>query len=151
MKDQFVGGLKMSEIVARCGFRCDECGAYTGNTQTHDDRLKVAAAWNRYFGLNLAPEKLRCNGCWGNACAGSDLPDPSCPIRACVMERGMNTCADCFDYPCEKMETRMKGVEEAIARFRDKITHAEYDAYLAPYDARRTLGEIRDRRVDRID
>ena len=141
----------MGEIVARCGFRCDECGAYNRDNHSQDDRLKVAAAWMKYFGLNLAPEKLRCNGCWGDACVGSDLPDPSCPIRACVMERGMNTCADCFDYPCEKMETRMKGIEEVMLRFKDSITHAEFDAYLAPYDARKTLNEIRDRRVDRID
>ncbi len=141
----------MGEIVARCGFRCDECAAYAGNKQSQDDRVKVAAAWNKYFELNLSPEKIRCNGCWGNTCPGSDLPDLSCPIRACVMERSMNTCADCFDYPCEKMETRMQGIEDVIARFKDKITHTEYNTYLAPYDARKTLNELRDRRVDRID
>jgi hypothetical protein len=141
----------MGEIVARCGFRCDECGAYAGNNHSQEDGIRIAEAWTKYFGLNFPPEKLRCIGCWGDACTGSELPDPSCPIRACVMERGMNTCADCFDYPCEKMETRMKDIEEVILRFKDRITHAEYDAYIAPYDSRKTLNEIRDRRVDRID
>ena len=49
------------------------------------------------------------------------------------------------------MESRMKGIEEVIACFKGKITHDEFDAYIAPYDARKTLEEMRDRRVDRID
>lgn len=142
----------MSEIVARCGFRCDRCMAYTGNSHSDDDRARVAEAWSKYFNLTVSPETLCCNGCWSEECQGSDFPDPNCPIRACVMERGMNTCADCIDYPCEKIESRMRGVEEVIMKFRDNVTHGEYDAFLAPYDARRTLDEIRDRRVaDRID
>lgn len=142
----------MSEIVARCGFRCDQCMAFAGNNHSLEDRVKVASAWAKYFGLKISPDKIRCNGCWSEVHAGGDLPEASCGIKGCVIERGMNTCADCFDYPCERIESRMDGIEEIILRFRDKLTHAEFDAFLAPYDARRTLEEIRDRRVeDRID
>ncbi len=142
----------MSEIVARCGFRCDRCMAYTCNSHSQEDRAKVASAWAKYFGLKIPAEGLKCNGCWSERHAGGDLPEASCGIRACVTERGMNTCADCFDYPCEKIETRMKGIEEVIAKFRGKVTHSEYDDFLEPYDARKRLDEIRDRRVeDRID
>ena len=138
----------MEQIVARCGFRCDECMAYTANNHSSNDQTKVASAWSKYFGLQISPGKLRCNGCWGERCADHDLPEASCPIRACVMERGMNTCADCIDYPCEKMETRMKGVEEVMARFKGKIAHSEYEEYIAPYDSRKTLNELRDRRTE---
>lgn len=138
----------MSEIVARCGFRCDTCMAYEGNNHSDEDQVKVAAAWSKYFGLNMAPEKLRCEGCWGESCPEKSLPDPSCPIRACVIEKGMNTCADCFDFPCETLDSRMKEVEEVIKRFKGEITHAEFDSYIAPYDARKTLNELRDRRTE---
>lgn len=141
----------MSEMVARCGFRCDECMAFVGNNRTHADRVKVASAWASYFGIRIPAEKIRCNGCWSEQRAGDRLPEQSCAVSRCVVERNMSTCADCFDYPCEKIETRMKGVEEVIARFKDEVTGDEFDAYLAPYDARKTLDEIRDRRVDRID
>lgn len=141
----------MEKIVARCGFRCDTCRAYAANNHSYDDQVRVASAWAKYFGLKISPEKLRCNGCTGERCDNNDFPDLSCPIRACVIERGMNTCADCFDYPCEKMESRMKGVEEVIGRFKDMITHEEFEAYVAPYDSRKNLDELRDRRVDRID
>ncbi|MCL5020292.1 MAG: DUF3795 domain-containing protein, partial [Bacteroidetes bacterium] len=87
----------MSEIVARCGFRCDECMAYVANNHSHEDQVKVASAWCKYFQLDVPAENLRCNGCWGEKSEGQSVPDPSCAIRACVMERGMNTCADCYD------------------------------------------------------
>jgi Protein of unknown function (DUF3795) len=141
----------MNEIISRCGFRCDECPAFAGNNRTFADQLKTATGWSRYFGIKMSPDKIRCNGCPSNDCAEYDLPDSECPIRRCVVERGMNTCADCFDYPCTKLQKRMKSVDEAISRFKGKITEEEYDAFIAPYDFRKTLGEIRDRRTDRID
>ena len=141
----------MDEIVSRCGFRCYACPAFAGNNKTFADQLKTAAGWSRYFGIKMSPDKIRCNGCLSEDCGGYDLPDNECPIRPCVLERGMKSCADCFDFPCEKLETRMKSVNEAIIRFKGKITREEYDTFVAPYDYRKTLGEIRDRRVDRID
>ena len=141
----------MNEIVSRCGFRCDKCPAFSGNNKTFADQLKTASGWARYFGLKMAPDKIRCNGCLSEDCGGYDLPDSECPIRPCVLERGMNSCADCFDFPCEKLETRMKSVNDAIANFKDRVPQGEYDGFISPYDYRKTLGEIRDRRVDRID
>ncbi len=138
----------MEQIIARCGFRCEDCMAYVANSHSYDDRIKVAEAWSKYFALTISPEKLICNGCYGEKCAEHGFPDLACPIRNCVIERGMNTCADCIDFPCEKMETRMKGVEEVMARFKGKIARGEYDGYIAPYDSRKTLNEMRDRRTE---
>lgn len=63
----------------------------------------------------------------------------------------MFTCADCIEFPCKKMDERMESVEKVIARYAGKISKEEYDSFIAPYDARRILNEIRDRRVDRVD
>jgi hypothetical protein len=49
------------------------------------------------------------------------------------------------------LEARMKGVDRAISRFRDRIPQEEFDVFIAPYDFRKTLDKIRDRRTDRID
>ena len=141
----------MGQVVARCGFRCDACKAFAANNRSHDDRIRVALAWSQYFGMKIPSEKLHCNGCIGAECAGNDLPDTTCQIRSCVIARGMNTCADCYDYPCEIIESRMNEVEEVMLRFVNRISHEEFEAYIAPYDARKTLSEIRDRRIDRID
>ncbi len=141
----------MEQFVARCGFRCDSCRAFEGNNHSDDDRLRVSSAWSKYFGLKIPPEKLRCNGCCARESDGNALPDPGCQIRSCVVDRGMKTCADCFDYPCAKIEARMNEIEDVMLRFVNKIPHEEFAAYIAPYDARKTLSDLRDRRIDRID
>ena len=139
------------ETVSCCGFRCNECPAYFVNNRTQADQMKVASGWSKYLGLKISPKKIRCNGCLTADCGANELPDSECPIKPCVIERGMNTCADCFDYPCEKLEARMKGIDKAISMFKGKISSEEYDLFIAPYDFRKTLREIRDRRVDRVD
>ncbi len=141
----------MSQLISRCGYRCDVCPAYVGNNKTIADQLSVAEGWSKYFGLKIPPETIRCNGCLSVYRGGYDFPDASCPIRSCVMENNMETCADCFGYPCDKLESRMSSVESAITQFKDKAPKKEFDTYVAPYDARGTLNELRDRRVDRID
>jgi len=141
----------MNEIISGCGFRCDLCPAFVGNNKTFADQVRVAAGWSRYFMIKMSPDRIRCSGCFSEDCGGYDLPDSECPIKPCVLEHGMNTCADCFDYPCEKLETRMKAVDEAMSRFKGKMPQEEYDTFIAPYDFRKNLTEVRDRRVDRID
>lgn len=121
----------MDQIISRCGFRCDICPAFTGNNKTFADQARVAAGWSKYFGLKMPPEKIRCTGCLSQDYAECDLPDRACPIRPCVLQRGMNSCADCFDYPCKMLEARMKGVEEAISRFRDKTSQEEFGYWLS--------------------
>jgi hypothetical protein len=148
----------MDKIVSRCGFRCDRCPAFTGNNKTFSDQLKTAAGWLRYFDLKMPPDRIRCNGCLSlggvpteQDCGEYELPDPDCPIVSCVKQHRMNTCGDCFDYPCKTLLTRMKPVDKAILKFKDKVSQEEYDLFIAPYDYRQTLDSIRDRRVDRID
>jgi len=38
-----------------------------------------------------------------------------------------------------------------MSRFKGKMPQEEYDTFIAPYDFRKNLTEVRDRRVDRID
>jgi len=141
----------MSEVVSRCGFRCDTCPAFTGRIKSSADQIKAADGWSKYFGLKMSAEKIRCNGCLSEICVNGELPDSECPIRPCVMMRGMNTCADCFDFPYDQLQTRMKAVDQAIEKFGGKIPMSEYETFIEPYDYRKNLNEIRDRRTDRID
>jgi len=141
----------MKEIISSCGYRCDACGAFVRNSKTAASRRKVADRWKKYFKLRFQPDKLRCSGCLSESSAACPLPAANCEIRECVLARGMVTCADCFDYPCAKMETRMARVEKVISKYKDRIPTGEFAEFIAPYDARKNLDKIRDRRVDRLD
>ena len=133
----------MAEMIARCGFKCHLCLAFQENNKDRSDQIRVAEGWSKYFGLDVRPEKIQCNGCLPNDTGGLDFPDKNCPIRPCVIERGLDNCACCEDYPCEKLEERMTGVEAVVRRFRGKIPQEEYDNFIPPYDARKTLDGIR--------
>lgn len=53
----------MRAIIARRGFRCDECPAYTESSRTKNDAVAGAAGWSRYFKTRVKPELMRCKGC----------------------------------------------------------------------------------------
>jgi Zn-finger protein len=133
----------MEEMIARCGFQCHLCPAFRENNKSPADQVRVAAGWSKYFGLDVPPEKIRCNGCLPNDSGGFDFPDKNCSIRPCVIERGLENCAYCENYPCGKLEERMTGVEEVAKRFLGVISQEEYDNFIAPYDARKILDGIR--------
>lgn len=133
----------MRTIVARCGFRCDKCPAYTKNSRTKNDKTTGAAGWSRYFKIHVNPESLRCKGCLAGVCAGYDFPNEQCPIRLCAIERKLENCAGCSEYPCSTLEKQMKGVEKIIRRFKGKVPKKEFDRFISPYDARKTLDGLR--------
>ena len=95
----------MNKIVAYCGLVCSECPAYTA-TQANDRAAleQVAAQWReQYNAPDITVEGVICDGCLGTDgrhCAHCF----ECNIRACGMERGVENCAHCDDYACEKLE-----------------------------------------------
>ncbi len=133
----------MREMIGRCGFRCDVCMAFVDNNNTAADQARVAEAWSKYFGLTVPPQQIRCNGCLAEDRGGYEFPDQKCPIAPCVVSRGLGNCAFCADYPCEKLEGRMRACGGVAKRFRDAVPKEEFERFVAPYDARTTLNEIR--------
>ncbi len=131
----------MKTIVARCGFRCDQCPAFTSHTEKA--RIAAAAGWSRYFKLKVKPASMHCKGCLAGVCAQNDFPSKQCSIRLCVIDRKLENCAQCQEYPCAKLDRQMKGVEKRIAQLKGRIPKKEFDQFLAPYDARTTLNRLR--------
>jgi len=93
----------MQKMIATCGLTCTECPAYLA-TQAHDAEAmaNVAQQWSAEYDAQLTPEDCWCNGClsevgpWMSHCA-------ECDIRACGVEKGVDTCADCSDYGCRRL------------------------------------------------
>ncbi len=130
-------------MIAPCGFRCDRCLAFVANARTHADRVRGSGAWAKYFGLQVAPQQMRCRGCAGGKVEGLKYPDPKCEIRPCATERGVATCAGCGEYPCKTMRSRMAGCDDVVQRFRGHIPDHEFNRSIAPYDCRAILEELR--------
>ena len=93
----------MSNLIAFCGLDCAQCEAYQA-TQAGDSawQERLLEKWRvDYAAPGMTLEAVTCDGCRGPRTGGYCA---ECPVRACALERGLQTCADCPDYGCEKLE-----------------------------------------------
>ena len=125
------------EELARCGYRCDLCAARSDDP---DIRQKLVDGWRKYFGHeNYTVENVRCDGCLNDG----RLADKGCPVRLCVLEKGIENCAHCDEFACEKLEPLISGGrDEYFARF-ENLTEEEYNLCMRMFASRPRLMKIR--------
>jgi len=133
----------MDPILTRCGYRCDLCLAYRPNVEQNPAyRQKLSDGWFKYFGFRLPPEKIICDGCMAE---DAQLIDQACPVRPCVIARGLQNCAQCEQYVCEKLTERLVVREEVAKRAGPEIPEEEYLCFIWPYENRLRLDALRNR------
>src|SRR4030042_320964 len=104
----------MEPILARCGYRCDLCLAYRAKVESDPaDQQKLSDGWYKYFGFRLPPEQIICDGCMAE---NPTLIDSRCPVRPCVVEKGLDHCGQCELYVCERLKERLVVYEEVKKR-----------------------------------
>jgi hypothetical protein len=72
------------------------------------------------------------------------LIDKNCPVRPCVISKGLHNCAHCGDYICDKLLQRIVSREVLEARANRAFSDAEYQAFIKPYESKKRLDEIRE-------
>jgi len=135
----------MRPILTRCGYRCDLCLAYKPNVESHpSNQQKLSDGWHKYFGFRIPPEKIICDGCMAD---DPTLIDQACPVRPCVIEKGLDNCSHCGQFICEKLTERLVMCEEVIKRVNAEIPEDDYLCFIRPYENKKRLDElIRSRR-----
>lgn len=131
----------MEPVLTRCGYRCDLCLAYRPNLESNPENRQILSdGWFTYFGFRIPPEEILCDGCLAE---DARLVDTACPVRPCVIERGLPNCAACGQYICAKLEERMVSREEVRQRMRAEIPEEDYQRFILPYENKPRLEEIR--------
>jgi hypothetical protein len=133
----------MSEIVGRCGYRCDLCPAYTANIHGADDKQRVSDGWFTYYGFRIPPEQIQCDGCSDDS-ANARRIDPDCKVRACAITRGVDTCASCEQYPCDELKGKFVTRSWVEAKTGAPVPDEDYKTYVEPYEAEKALNRIRE-------
>ena len=84
-----------------CGHDCARCLTFRA-TVSGDEALRErsAAFYKADLGLDVPPEKLRCFG--GRSDERMELCS-SCPFMSCCKEKGLASCPECPEYPCETL------------------------------------------------
>jgi len=90
------------KMIGFCGITCNDCRALIA-TQRNDAELKkeVAKAWSTKK-ETLKPEEINCDGCLAT---GRRLFKfcGVCGVRRCGYEKGVENCAYCREFPCDKL------------------------------------------------
>jgi hypothetical protein len=131
----------MEPILTRCGYRCDLCLAYRPNVEKQPSvQQKLSDGWFKYFGFRLEPTNIICDGCM---MTHPRLIDLSCPVRSCVLEKGLENCSSCDRYGCGKLKERIVLYEEVRKRVGKEIPEDDYLCFIQPYENKRRLDNYR--------
>ena len=90
----------MEKIIAACGNNCAACPRYVAHPyeKTAEELRHTAELWMRigYRDHVVTNEEIACHGC---------KPENWCRYRVvkCCMDRGIRTCRECAEYPCDNM------------------------------------------------
>lgn len=105
----------MEKMIAACGLTCTECPANIATKNQDTDALEaLARIWSEQYGAALSADDCTCNGChsrvgpWMSHCT-------ECGIRACGTEKGVENCAECAEYACDKLVKFLEFGSEAKA------------------------------------
>ncbi len=122
----------MDEMIGYCGYDCGTCAARSDDPAV---RQRLIDGWRRYFGhQHYTAENVRCDGCR----ADGRLADKSCKARPCAIERGVESCALCADFPCDTVRP-LFATREGMLVFTYPttagITAEEYDLCLRQFES----------------
>ena len=117
------GGLMLK--LAFCGNDCNVCPRYIATLSGDEEQLKEAALmWKRagWRDAVLSPEEIVCHGC-------SSVSWCRYGIRECALEKGVDNCGKCQDYPCEKLLKAFERTESYAKNIKESFSKEDYECF----------------------
>lgn len=115
---------KQQDMIGFCGYNCRICAARSDDPEV---RQKVVDGWRKFFGhTHYTAENVKCAGCRGDG----KIADEQCQVRPCAMEKGLNSCVECNDFPCKnvnKLLCTQDGMLYRCCSTTDQITEEEFE------------------------
>ena len=84
------------KLAAPCGLYCGVCGMYIAH---RDDNQKFKERLATVYGVSA--DDIKCEGCLSDELF---VYCKTCPIRSCIVEKGIEGCHQCNDFPCTLIE-----------------------------------------------
>ncbi len=132
------------KIISKCGYRCDLCLAFKENIVKNDRRAELSDGWYKCFGFRMKPDEIYCEGC--NTPGKPKLIDLNCSVRPCVIEKGLQNCSECDQYPCENFRQR-EVVYENVIKDKEGITLSDRELFIKPYENKTRLENLRNKKA----
>ena len=92
--------------ISPCGLVCSRCDAYRATQQNDPAKLElVAADWRkRYHCDDIKAELIACDGCMAEGGRKCYHCEHTCQIRRCALDKKVQVCSECPDYPCAMLK-----------------------------------------------
>lgn len=102
----------MEKKYGSCGLICSECPANIAYI-TNDQKLreKTAKEWSEIYQAEIPANAINCTGCRQQGVKIGHCSE--CKIRLCAIQREIETCRECSEYPCEILQEFFVHVPEA--------------------------------------
>ncbi|OCL26370.1 hypothetical protein U472_10215 [Orenia metallireducens] len=133
----------MEEIIGCCGHKCNLCLAYRENIASKSDQRRLSEGWLKYFGIDIPADEVYCYGC-SIYNEGTKRIDKDCKVRSCTMEKGLENCASCNQYPCTQLLVKMLEYKVILDESSAKIPLEDYQDFIKPYQGKKVLDGLRD-------
>jgi len=122
----------VKQMIGYCGYNCYLCAARSEDPEV---RQRMVDGWRRFFGHeNYTAENVKCDGCLSDG----RVADQVCEARPCARERGVESCAYCDEFLCDKMKHLVTSRENMLVRLYPRtsfITEEEYDLCMRQFDS----------------
>ena len=122
----------MEEMIGYCGYSCHLCAARSEDPAV---RQKLVDGWRKYFGHQAyTAENVKCAGCLSDG----KVADQQCRARPCAKERGVESCALCEEFPCDKVRGLMASRDGMFVHCYPRtadVTEEEYNLCMRQFDS----------------
>ncbi len=93
----------MEKIIGYCGIVCSNCPVLVATKKDDEvERGRVARIFTKQYRKEYKSEDINCDGCIGDSSRIFSYCG-LCEIRKCGIEKNVDNCAHCPEYPCEKL------------------------------------------------
>jgi hypothetical protein len=129
----------MEEMIGLCGYRCDLCQFYIKNAKGENHKERVCQDFNRLFGYNVQPADVECVGCRNKG----KHADADCPVKPCALAKGVENCAHCEEFICDRLRERLEFTEGFLKNNKKPISKEDFSRYIEPYQSKERLLKIK--------
>lgn len=119
--------------IGFCGDDCNCCPRYLATQNGNEERLKeVATIWQMIGWRDSvsSPEDMLCQNCTSVKICGLG-------IKECVIEKGVDNCGKCPDYPCERLPKIFKDNQKEALICKESLLEEDCDLFKKPSSPRK--------------
>jgi hypothetical protein len=119
--------------IGCCGDDCNICPRYTATQSGEEKRLEeVSALWKivGWWDGKKSPKELTCHGC-------ASVSHCDLEIRECVLERSIDNCGQCPEYPCSRLLDIFDNNRKEASICKDQFSVKDYQIFQKAFFAKK--------------